>query len=167
MARLDSEKTLSSEVLPNSNSLAIGQFPRALTSHAKFAIRHFEIENYSIISANLIVSDLLSDNELRALAKSEEQEFSKYQGKTIPILMEEMYYFAPLEVALRLQRSREYITALDWFQTVYAYHLPHKERKIYARLKMEQNYTPALNRSKHWLLEGLDPHGIAVLRTQR
>ena len=76
-----------------------------------------------------------------------------------------MYYFAPLEVALRLQRSREYITALDWFQTVYAYHLPHKERKIYARLKMEQNYTPALNRSKHWLLEGLDPHGIAVLRT--
>ena len=38
--------------------------------------------------------------------------------------LREVFYFVPLLCALQLQRSGEYLAALDWFQTVYAYHLP-------------------------------------------
>ena len=41
-----------------------------------------------------------------------------------PNYLAEVFYFVPLLCALQLQRSGEYVAALDWFQTVYAYHLP-------------------------------------------
>src|SRR5262249_34071462 len=38
----------------------------------------------------------------------------------IPQFLREVFWLAPMALALRLQEERHYLAALDWFQTVYA-----------------------------------------------
>lgn len=72
----------------------------------------------------------------------------------------EIFYFVPIQVALQLQRSGQYLAALDWFQTVYAYNLPVGQRKIYYGLTLEANLPQEFGRPTDWLLR-LNPHEIA------
>ena len=46
------------------------------------------------------------------------------------VYLDEAYYFVPIELALRLLTSGEYIAALDWLSSVYDYGRPVAERKI-------------------------------------
>jgi hypothetical protein len=101
-----------------------------------------------------------------------------------PNYLQEVFYFVPLFCALQLQRSGEYLAALDWFQTVYAYHLPPgrltvdklppgtlppgnplpDRRQIYYGLTLEEQIPPQFQRSVNWPREGLNPHDIAQVR---
>jgi hypothetical protein len=89
-----------------------------------------------------------------------------------PSQVQELLYFVPLYLALQLQQAGEYVAALDWYQTIYAYNLLNRpntafdERKVYYGLELERNDAPGiLERSDpHWLLKGLDLHALAVDR---
>lgn len=76
--------------------------------------------------------------------------------------LEEAYYFVPVQLALQLQQQGQYTTALDWFQTVYAYNLPVDQSKIYYGLVLEGSLTNKFDRTDDWLLEGLNPHDIVT-----
>ncbi|MBV6447992.1 neuraminidase-like domain-containing protein [Nitrosomonas sp.] len=76
----------------------------------------------------------------------------------------EAYYFIPIALALALQRSGEYVAALDWFRTVYNYTAAMNNRKIYPGLITEQSFPETYKRSDNWLLDPLDPHLIAATR---
>ena len=83
---------------------------------------------------------------------------------------DERKYYMPMEVALRLQATGDYLRALDWFRTVYPYHTPLAERKIGEGLfDHERNDAPLLQRPGDWILkqdpkEELNPHRVARLR---
>ncbi|MGH8066195.1 MAG: neuraminidase-like domain-containing protein, partial [Candidatus Entotheonellia bacterium] len=81
-----------------------------------------------------------------------------------PNYLKEVFYFVPLQIGLQLQRSGQYLAALDWFQTVYAYNLPMSQRKIYHGLVLEEALPTEFRREVTWLLDGLNPHDIVVDR---
>lgn len=86
------------------------------------------------------------------------------QLQIIPAYLREVFYFVPIALALHLQKSGQYLAALDWFQVVYAYDLPVDERKIYYGLTLENDFTPdpklLYRRNVFWLKEPLNPHEI-------
>jgi hypothetical protein len=81
----------------------------------------------------------------------------------MPPYLSEVFYFVPVQLALLLQKSGQYVAALDWLHTVYAYNLP-AQPKIYYGLELEQNVAPALSRPPHWLRQSLQPHALAAGR---
>jgi hypothetical protein len=82
-----------------------------------------------------------------------------------PNFLREIGYFVPMALALQLQKSGQYLAALDWFQTVYAHNLPVNERKIYHGLTLEATNIPTnFDRTGDWLRVGLNPHEIATKR---
>jgi hypothetical protein len=84
-------------------------------------------------------------------------------SNNVPVL-KELFYLVPMQLALQLQKSGEYVAALDWYQTVYAYNLPLEKRKVYYGLRLEQNTAPVLEKGPHWLRKLLNPHSIAETR---
>ena len=79
-----------------------------------------------------------------------------------PNFVSEICYFVPLLVGLNLQRAAQYLVALDYFRIIYAYDFPQQDRKIYHGLKIEEDLQEVFQRPAQWLLEGLNPHDIAV-----
>ena len=79
--------------------------------------------------------------------------------------LEEAYYFVPMHLALQLQQRCQYIAALDWFRVVYDYSVWAELRKIYFWLLQEQFLSESYKRVYNWLLDPLDPHGIAETRS--
>lgn len=107
--------------------------------------------------------------DLRARANGVLPNFSK----DAPPELQEIFYFVPMALALQLQKSGEYIAALDWFQTVYAYNLPAQkhndptredQRKIYPGLIKETNGPVVFSRTEHWMRQFLNPHLLATQR---
>jgi len=90
---------------------------------------------------------------------------ARYQGTHLTYF-EEALYFVPLTIALQLQRSGEYIAALDWFRTIYDYTVPLDQRKIWYGLKQEEKIQipDYSQRVADWLLDPLNPHLIASMR---
>jgi Tc toxin complex TcA C-terminal TcB-binding domain/Bacterial Ig domain len=82
--------------------------------------------------------------------------------QNIPAYVRETFYFVPILLALQLQKSGQYLAALDWYRVVYAYDLP--QPKIYYGLELERDTTsdPMLvyQRNIFWLKETLNPHEI-------
>jgi len=103
----------------------------------------------------------------RTYAPSLIQVWNKNSGKTRinQTLVTEAFFFVPLAIALQLQRSGDYLAALDWFRSIYDYSLPSTSREIYPGL--EPNPSPDVWRDDHWmwLQDPLDPHAIAEGRT--
>jgi hypothetical protein len=104
-----------------------------------------------------------------------------------PNYLEEVFYFVPLLCALQLQRSAEYLVALDWFRkNVYAFHLPPgrltadklppgtlpagkplpDRRQIYYGLTLEEQIPTQFQRPVNWPREGLNPHDIVHVRAK-
>ena len=82
-----------------------------------------------------------------------------------PNYVQEIFYFVPLALALQLQRSGQYLAALDWIETFYTDHLVAAERKIYYGLVLEETIPTAYQRNPdNWLRVGLNPHEIATVR---
>lgn len=109
------------------------------------------------------LTDQHTDEALRKVQQACREAFAHFGNKP-PSYVQEIFYGAPLQLALQLQKSGSYLAALDWFQRVYAYSLPPAERKIYRGLEIEDNLAPVLSRSDHWLRGELNPHGLAASR---
>jgi hypothetical protein len=84
--------------------------------------------------------------------------------RAIQAYLEEAHYFVPVHLAMQLQRRGHYVPALDWFRAVYDYSVPADRRKIYAGLAREETLGVAYQRPDDWLLDPLNPHGIASIR---
>ena len=86
------------------------------------------------------------------------------QLQNIPAYLREIFYFVPIALALQLQKSGQYLAALDWFRVVYAYDLPADKRKIYYRADAGNDLTPdpelLYRRNVFWLKDSLNPHEI-------
>ena len=80
------------------------------------------------------------------------------------VYLEEAYYFVPIHLALALQKSGEYIAALDLLRTVYDYTTDVSKRKIYYGLVAEESLADTYKRGQDWLLDPLNPHAIASTR---
>ncbi|HEY5114362.1 MAG TPA: Ig-like domain-containing protein, partial [Nakamurella sp.] len=82
-----------------------------------------------------------------------------------PNYVQEIFFFVPLALALQLQRSGQYLVALDWIETFYTDHLAAGERKIYHGLVLEEKITTQYQRNPdNWLRVGLNPHEIVGVR---
>jgi len=81
----------------------------------------------------------------------------------VEIWAQELFYFAPIFLAEQLQRSGEYLAALDWYSAVYAYTLP-TDRKIYPGLILEEDEQDNFAITDDWLLADFNPHKFAQTR---
>lgn len=77
--------------------------------------------------------------------------------------VQEVFYFVPLLLAQHLERSGEYLAALDWYKAVYAYTLP-TNRKVYKGLILEENDPNHFGRTDDWLRADFNPHKVAQTR---
>jgi len=78
---------------------------------------------------------------------------------------EEAAYFVPLQIALQLQRRRQFTAALDWFRTVYDYTGESGDPRIsYFLMEDEGSDSGTYHREADWLLDPLNPHAIAASR---
>src|SRR5207249_1467360 len=92
----------------------------------------------------------LSDTQL-VERRGKIQGFFNILGITNPHLapnyLQEIFYFVPMALALQLQKSGQYLTALDWIETVYTDHLAVNERKIYRGLVLEETIPTQFQRN--------------------
>jgi peptidoglycan hydrolase-like protein with peptidoglycan-binding domain len=86
-------------------------------------------------------------------------------GQATRGVLEEAYYFVPVQLALQLQHAGHFAFALDWYRTVFDYSAPLGQRKIFDGLRREERLAEVLERSEDWLLNPLSPHEIAATRT--
>lgn len=84
--------------------------------------------------------------------------------KSIFSLLEEIFYFVPVHLALQLQKSGEYQAALDWFRLVYDFTLPSEQAELLG-LYLSSGQSDQFVRQINWLLDPLNPHAIAETRT--
>jgi hypothetical protein len=113
--------------------------------------------------ANFVLTDQLDDKQLGAL-RALVRKLWPSSASPPPAYLQEVFYFVPVHLALQLQQAGQFAAALDWLWTVYAYELPLDQRKIYYGLVLEEAISSAYQRTDRWLLDGLDPHGIAQTR---
>jgi hypothetical protein len=85
----------------------------------------------------------------------------------------ESWYSVPVQIALSLQRSRQFEAALDWFRMVYAYDLPlsanggqwsDDQRATFYGLRMEPGDPGTFPQVPTWMVDTSNPHQIAVYR---
>ncbi|MFV2055919.1 MAG: LamG-like jellyroll fold domain-containing protein [Thiohalomonadales bacterium] len=148
----------------------------------KFALAYLTKENLSVCTPEqkdlpelpdtcYLLTDQLTKDDLKKRRTQSKQLLKQFidsetggLSPETPLHLTEVFYFVPMALALSLQRSGEYLSALDWFQTVYAYDLPANERKIYYGLELEESLPTKFERTYGWLLVGLNPYDIAVDR---
>jgi hypothetical protein len=118
------------------------------------------------VNTPTFITDQLSDAQLIARRSFIRTQFGSIANPHLaPNYLKEMFYFVPMALALQLQRSGQYLTALDWFQTVYAYHLSGDDRKLYYGLVLEESIPTQFQRNPdNWLRTGLNPHEIVSVR---
>jgi hypothetical protein len=112
------------------------------------------------------ITEQLSEQDLIQLQKQIRDLFGTTTNPhAAPPFLKEVFYFVPMAIALQLQKAGEFLAALDWFQTIYAYNLPLDKRKIYYGLTLEQNVATSYVRTPiDWLVKSLNPHDIAITR---
>jgi hypothetical protein len=120
----------------------------------------------SLQNPQVILADQLSDAQLAKRRSDMAAFFTSTNPHQVANYVKEIYYFVPMALAVQLQKSGQYLAALNWFRSVYAHDLKSDERKIYHGLALEtpanvpSNFTP----TSDWLLAGLNPHEIVTQR---
>jgi hypothetical protein len=134
----------------------------------QFVPRVFDPLDPLVPSKPFQITDQYTQGDLRKLAQRTKELLSDGDLQEVPAYLREIFYFVPVALALQLQKSGEYLAALNWFRVVYAYDLPAAERKIYYGLEREHNLTPDVAptypRPIFWLKDSLNPHEIASTR---
>ena len=119
-----------------------------------------------LVDPSFIITDQMTD---AALIQRQQDVATLIGSNTdpnnIPRALREVFFFVPMAIGLRLQQDRHYVTALDWFQTVYAFNLAPVNRKIYQGLTLEESVTTAYVRVPDWLIDQINPH--IIVRTSR
>ena len=78
--------------------------------------------------------------------------------------LREAWYFVPVHIGLQLQRASQYTAALDWFRVVFDYSLSEDNRPRSPLLVKDKPKASPFERPDEWLLDPLNPHGIALTR---
>jgi hypothetical protein len=110
-----------------------------------------------------------TDAELDRLAALSARSLQPFASASPPYLsadagwLTEVFLHVPLQIALQLQQAGEYLAALDWSRTVYAYDLPPNRRKVYGGLALERNDPVDLAPRADWAVD-LNPHTVALRR---
>jgi hypothetical protein len=118
----------------------------------------------------VILADQLTDIQLdarRGLSASFFNSLNPPNPHKVKNFVKEIFYFVPMALALQLQKSGQYLTALNWFRSVYAYDLKNDVRKIYYGLALETAANVESDdfiAASDWLLEGFNPHEIVTRR---
>lgn len=124
-------------------------------------------------AGNLPANFILTDQQLSADEQTERLALiaKLFSGMTnpndIPQYLREVFWLVPMALAQRLQDEHEYLVALDWYQTVYAFELPLDQRKRYPGLTMEEALASSYSRTPGWLTDELNPHVIARTSTDQ
>jgi len=134
---------------------------------------------------SFVITERLTDTQLahrQALSAELFGRLTDPDPHEAPSYLKEVFYFVPLLCALQLRRSGEYVAALDWFRSVYAYHLPPgrlkadqlpsdtppdplpDRRHIYYGLTLEEQIPAKFRRPADWPRDGLNPHDIVLTR---
>lgn len=109
------------------------------------------------------ITDQLSDSELAARRGMVQDLFEAgniSEPHEIPNYLSEVFYFVPVLLATQLQQAGQFLAALDWLQSVYAFNFPVDGRRIYYGLTLETDIISAFARTDDWLLSGPDTHGL-------
>lgn len=115
--------------------------------------------------ADLDLTEELTEADLQARRTQIAGLFNNISAPHLaPVYVQELFFFVPLLLALQLQRSGQYLAALDWLQTIYAYNRPLSQRNIYHGLTLEGTIDSQFHRAPDWLLDGLNPHQIVQVR---
>lgn len=117
---------------------------------------------YPRFTKQLTFTDRNDPTAFEHLAAAGFQENSSRLSLSNLAYLEEAFYFVPVHIALQLQRSNEYVAALDWFSLVYDYTKPAKERALVGLAP--QTSADPYKRADDWLLDPLNPHAIARTR---
>src|SRR5262249_49739911 len=124
----------------------IGTLPERLKADS-FVIT----EQLDLFVRKKLVEDLFTEKEVKEPHKE-------------PGYLLEIFWLVPMALAVQLQKAGHFLTALDWYQTVYAFNLSPADRKIYKGLKLEESITSKYDRVPEWLVEELNPHIFARQR---
>jgi hypothetical protein len=118
------------------------------------------------LPAGYQATELLTDGDL-VLRK--QQCATAFGSTTSPfgaaVHIQEAFFFVPLLCAQHLARAGEFLVAIDWLKTVYAYHLPPgPQREIYRGLVLEQATTSQFPRpaDNAVSLPALNPMDVAA-----
>jgi hypothetical protein len=101
-------------------------------------------------------------NEIQKLTKTL-LESHHGEPNSITAYLREAFYDVPLQIALQLNKLRQYNASLSWFRNIYDY-TQSDARKIYYGLEQEEKLSINYKRFNDWLLDPLNPHTIASLR---
>ena len=122
----------------------------------------------SLRKGALVITEQLTDAQLTA---RHQFVFDRFDEESVtvhaqaPIHLQELFYFVPLALALQLQKSGQFLSALDWIETFYTDHFALDARKIYHGLLLEEEIVTHYQRNPdNWLRVGLNPHDIAASR---
>ena len=143
------------------------QLARSLANDYLTALRGESVQLPGNPAANLPADFILTDQQLSAEEQNKRRALiaTLFSGITnpnvIPQYLREVFWLVPMALAQRLQDEREYLVALDWYQTVYAFELPLDQRKRYPGLTMEAAIPSSYSRTPGWLTEELNPHVVA------
>ena len=107
------------------------------------------------------LTDKLSDQDLAKRQATLKGWLSTVSGVPTVTSNQDLFealWLVPMAIGQRLQSGRQYLAALDWFRTVYAYNLPEANRFVYYWLTLEASVTTAYVRDALWLTTRLNPH---------
>jgi hypothetical protein len=141
---------------------ALRQEPRLAPEDArdKFAKTYLDkVRADAGLAAEFNLTDQLSD---AGLVKHQQISRDKF-GKPYQL---EVFWLVPMAIAAKLQESGQFQAALDWYRTVYAYHLPPENRRIYHGLTLEgePGVTSNYDKAPDWMINELNPHVFALQR---
>lgn len=106
---------------------------------------------------SFVITEQRTDNDLKKLKETSAKIFGEHAQH-----QREIFWLVPMALAAKLQESAQFQAALDWYRTVYAYHLPPENRRIYRGLSVEDK--PSDYSHVPDLSDELNPHLIAQVR---
>lgn len=116
-------------------------------------------------TVEILPPDDSQDLQIRRALIKQVFEVNELSHPALLIHLEEAFYFVPMLFGLNLQRRGFYLEALSWFRTVYDYTQELDLRKIYFGLVKEEGLLLNYERTAQWLLDPLNPHYIAQVRS--
>ncbi|MGH9753407.1 MAG: Ig-like domain-containing protein, partial [Blastocatellia bacterium] len=117
-------------------------------------------------SPGFVITEQLNNSQLDARRDTIRGYFNALLHPVYPpTYLQEIFFFVPLALALQLQKSGQYLAALDWIETFYTDHFAPAERKIYRGLVVEESLANRYERNpENWLQVGLNPHETVLTR---
>ena len=117
--------------------------------------------------AQLTPGEVLSDTERQLRQSIIDSAYANNWAvsESVRAYLEEAFYFVPVHIALQLEKSGAYQSALDWFRLAYDYTAPSTSRQLLG-LPKDTGSTGYQRNVATWLLDPLNPHAIAATRAK-